>query len=484
MSQLPKSPWFINSASCSKIALAQTRPLVLLVFLALFAVSPATSGSPSSKACDSGDSDEEAGDNQAFLQHSTTNALKKASKERKPFKILKKVGACRQNSGQFKMWFGKIQDVGNKTAADCWNACQESGAHTADKAFSAFGNDGLYASCYCTSECKCMLAMGVSNTLVPADFSGRVPSACSDCPQLGGTYHYTGPGADPKGVLEIKQKGCYGTVSGQGRFTSVLDNAGANRVLMQTASGSMVAHGMFKKEAGLRSIAWDNGYVYQEHDTRVDHRALWGREQEFPASRLHGWDALGTTMCAAGAYLFRGTPIPSRFGGYGKSCILSCAHYATTNEATYFSYSSCPPPYPKFEQQALSCPGRGLSGCLNGNKAYSSFSQAWSACGIVEGCGVVMKWRNGKYFLRRSTDPVYRGRHDIGTSLLAMPYHCPEERKRCDIWNKCASVKQHTSFSAFQVACPSPADTCSGIADVRIGCPEPLCDIPPVPGFD
>ena len=42
--------------------------------------------------------------------------------------------------------------------------------------------------------------------------------------------------------------------------------------------------------------------------------------------------------------------------------------------------------------------------CLNNNKPYYSLVEAWKMCGKVEGCGFVMRYSNGKYYLRRLSD--------------------------------------------------------------------------------
>jgi len=50
------------------------------------------------------------------------------------------------------------------------------------------------------------------------------------------------------------------------------------------------------------------------------------------------------------------------------------------------------------------CPAGG-PGCLNANRAYDTLDAAWTACGTVSGCGNILSWYDGKFYLRRTTDP-------------------------------------------------------------------------------
>merc|ERR1712232_238421 len=52
------------------------------------------------------------------------------------------------------------------------------------------------------------------------------------------------------------------------------------------------------------------------------------------------------------------------------------------------------------------CPTGEGKWCLNGNTAYSTFEEAWEACGRVAQCKRIMKHSNDEYFLRRADDPV------------------------------------------------------------------------------
>ena len=50
------------------------------------------------------------------------------------------------------------------------------------------------------------------------------------------------------------------------------------------------------------------------------------------------------------------------------------------------------------------CPGTS-AGCLNGNTGIPTLAEAWERCGEVADCGYIMKYVNGMFYLRRSSDP-------------------------------------------------------------------------------
>lgn len=73
----------------------------------------------------------------------------------------------------------------------------------------------------------------------------------------------------------------------------------------------------------------------------------------------------------------------------------------------------CPLPDPqKFVSRVgKGCPNPGKvngawgTSCLNLNRPYARLSEAWEKCGATPGCGAVMRYSNGKFFLRRESDP-------------------------------------------------------------------------------
>lgn len=63
-----------------------------------------------------------------------------------------------------------------------------------------------------------------------------------------------------------------------------------------------------------------------------------------------------------------------------------------------------PPPSPDVTH-GKECPQKKAALCLRNNKAYGSIKEAWDACGSTDGCAFILSWSNGKYYLRRSSDP-------------------------------------------------------------------------------
>ena len=43
-------------------------------------------------------------------------------------------------------------------------------------------------------------------------------------------------------------------------------------------------------------------------------------------------------------------------------------------------------------------------GCINGNTGYWEYQTAWKRCGEIKQCKMIMKYTNGKYYLRKFND--------------------------------------------------------------------------------
>ena len=72
----------------------------------------------------------------------------------------------------------------------------------------------------------------------------------------------------------------------------------------------------------------------------------------------------------------------------------------------------CPAPPADFTQQGRGCPS---SGCANGNcctnalnknVGLSSFTEAWAVCGTLPDCAHILAYKDGKFYLRKESDPV------------------------------------------------------------------------------
>ena len=66
------------------------------------------------------------------------------------------------------------------------------------------------------------------------------------------------------------------------------------------------------------------------------------------------------------------------------------------------SVQDIPVPTEKGVDYGKSCPD---AGCFHDNVYYPSLAEAWEHCGMVPGCGFVMRHHTGNFYLRRLTDP-------------------------------------------------------------------------------
>jgi len=107
-----------------------------------------------------------------------------------------------------------------------------------------------------------------------------------------------------------------------------------------------------------------------------------------------------------------------------NAVVEDIARSCQTTDTDTDNGQACPPPTENYDAYRKDCPNRrrNANRCLNGNRAYDSFSEAWAACATVAQCAYVMKYTNQKYYLRRETDP---DRLDI-TTQMSMKYTCTE----------------------------------------------------------
>ena len=84
---------------------------------------------------------------------------------------------------------------------------------------------------------------------------------------------------------------------------------------------------------------------------------------------------------------------------------------------------ACAAPAEALTVNFKNCKNRGS--CLNGNKGYTRFGEAWSVCKVTTDCAFIMKFTNGKYYLRRSSDT-----DDPGIPNSGMAFTCSAECKQ------------------------------------------------------
>ena len=65
---------------------------------------------------------------------------------------------------------------------------------------------------------------------------------------------------------------------------------------------------------------------------------------------------------------------------------------------------SCGPPKNDADPRVVSYGKHCRGSCINGNIGYTSLSKAWKKCFKVPDCGFIMRYSNGRYYLRRNSD--------------------------------------------------------------------------------
>mmetsp|Transcript_37714 Transcript_37714/g.66296 ORF Transcript_37714/g.66296 Transcript_37714/m.66296 type:complete len:484 (+) Transcript_37714:66-1517(+) len=70
--------------------------------------------------------------------------------------------------------------------------------------------------------------------------------------------------------------------------------------------------------------------------------------------------------------------------------------------------------------------------CLEGNRAYDTFSDAWEKCGLTVECSFVMKHSDGNFYLRRDSDPDDASAENV----KVFSYDCPQTADEMNIIDK------------------------------------------------
>lgn len=105
-----------------------------------------------------------------------------------------------------------------------------------------------------------------------------------------------------------------------------------------------------------------------------------------------------------------GAPAEAAADGYGQAASPAETPAEAAAEAASEAApppQACSPPEESFDLSQKGCPTDSMSSCVANNKNYATFADAWAACGAIPECGVIMRWTDGGYFLRRSSDPDF-----------------------------------------------------------------------------
>mmetsp|Transcript_14554 Transcript_14554/g.26592 ORF Transcript_14554/g.26592 Transcript_14554/m.26592 type:complete len:622 (-) Transcript_14554:93-1958(-) len=136
----------------------------------------------------------------------------------------------------------------------------------------------------------------------------------------------------------------------------------------------------------------------------------------------------------------------------------------------------CPmPEKPNMMPFGKNCPEDGDNGlygttCLNGNKPYWNQNAAWVACAEVEGCGAIMQTADGRFFLRRNSDPDTA----MGNNAYTIEFSCPRVvKERAQLQEQRAREDRMYAEKLLKTAeakCPIPKYT--GKLPVGKACPK------------
>jgi len=124
------------------------------------------------------------------------------------------------------------------------------------------------------------------------------------------------------------------------------------------------------------------------------------------------WDACSRTAeCGVimkftdGYYYMRRRSDPDREFAGSHSLLYTCVH-PEPQKTVYVAHDVCDPPEYGFDLPNKGCAVHlDESSCIDGNAHYSTLLEAWHACGQNPECGVVTKWTDGMFYLRRHSDP-------------------------------------------------------------------------------
>jgi len=143
-------------------------------------------------------------------------------------------------------------------------------------------------------------------------------------------------------------------------------------------------------------------------------------ENRLHSSFAEAWQACSTTSDCGfimkfsdGKYYLRRASDPDN-NVQSAGMMYTCQAPPNTNQAR-----TCSVPAEAFILDGKDCPENDdPSSCLAENRLHSSFAEAWQACSTTSDCGFIMKYSDGKYYLRRASDP------DRNLPSAGMMYTC------------------------------------------------------------
>lgn len=132
-------------------------------------------------------------------------------------------------------------------------------------------------------------------------------------------------------------------------------------------------------------------------------------ENEHFSTLDEAWEACGRfpecgviTRYIDDKYYLRRIDDPDEPVAGAKSVLYRCDYHSDHVALT------CPPPVSGFNLPAKGCGHHGHNGynsnCVASNSHFFTLGHAWKACGEYTACSIVMRWTDGMYYLRSSSD--------------------------------------------------------------------------------
>merc|ERR1719336_3363311 len=166
---------------------------------------------------------------------------------------------------------------------------------------------------------------------------------------------------------------------------------------------------------------------------------------------------------------------------YGQTIAELCSEHPETAGCPQGSKCS-PPSSEKFDLPHKGCPVDGdASSCLSNDEHYYTLGEAWEACGRISECGIIMKYTDGYFYLRRHSDPDMEiaGSHSM---LYTCRQHeraepcCTDETAECISCSYGQTIAELCSEHPETAGCPQ-GSKCSPPASEKFDLPHKGCPV-------
>merc|ERR1719330_1126365 len=192
------------------------------------------------------------------------------------------------------------------------------------------------------------------------------------------------------------------------------------------------------------------------------------------------WDACSRTAeCGVimkftdGYFYLRRRSDPDRELAGSRSIFYTCKRHEIVKEVTTVElgdpvHEVCPPPTYGFQLPNKGCPrDNDKSSCVANNAHYHTLGEAWKACSRISECGVVLKYIDGYFYLRRKSDPDREMAGSNSMLYTCQPIEKVEEVAAIELGEPVHEVclPPTTGFHLTHKGCPDEHDKSSCLAN-------------------